>query len=275
MPLYRCSRCDYETKLLTNMRKHLSRTFICEGKNNQKTQSELLEEILNSRAEPKTDKKYKCDTCGKEFASPQGKYQHKIVCERKNNDIKVLMNRIDDMDKELKGLKTTNNNVVNGNINNIQQNNNNFYMIRDFGNENTSYLSKEFLSSCFATKDVVRLIENIHCDKEHKENHNVRLRSLKNDMMEVKQNDKWMVTDSDDTLKDLIQSGYRILMYHSRRHKDHILEEELNGDKSEFEEIKGWLEDIYSNDKQQKPLKRRILLLFLSNKTLLLGKDVD
>jgi hypothetical protein len=257
------------------MRKHLSRTFICEGKNNQKTQSELLEEVIQARSV----KVYSCESCGKDFTTSQKKYYHKLKCESQNNDIKVLMNRIDDMDKELKGLKTTNNNVVNGSHNNVQQNNNNnnnnFYMIRDFGNENTSYLSKEFLSSCFATKDVVRLIENIHCDKEHKENHNVRLRSLKNDMMEVKQNDKWMVTDSDDTLKDLIQSGYRILMYHSRRHKDHILEEELNGDKSEFEEIKGWLEDIYSNDKQQKPLKRRILLLFLSNKTLLLGKDVD
>lgn len=39
-------------------------------------------------------------------------------------------------------------------------------------------------------KDILSLIENIHCDKKHPENHNIRIRSLKKNLMETFENNK-------------------------------------------------------------------------------------
>lgn len=91
--------------------------------------------------------------------------------------------------------------------------------------------------------------------------------------MEVKENGRWIIADSDETLTTLIRNGYRVLDEHSRKHKDHILQEELDGDHTEFHNIKDWLEDVYSNETIQKPIKRKLLILFLNNKTLLLEKQ--
>lgn len=62
-------------------------------------------------------------------------------------------------------------------------------------------------------------------------------------------------------------------MMHSRKHKNQIVEDELDDDIDEFERLRDWLEIVYDNKNEQAPLKRKLLLLFMNNKALLLEKE--
>ena len=119
--------------------------------------------------------------------------------------------------------------------------------------------------------NIVPLIENIHFDKEHPENHNVKIKSIKQELMETFVDGKWIITDTDDTLNELINKGYRVLNYHSRKNKNDIIDTEMNED--EYDDVLSWLEKIYEDKKTRKPIKKQLLLLFLNNKTMLLGKE--
>lgn len=251
---YECRRCKYSTLQKANFRKHLQRKTPCEVRFEDISLQSMLETLDIEKLG------YSCEYCNRIFNSPQSKYQHKQRCKQN-----ILETKITNLEERLQQIPIITNNIQN--IQNIQIN------IRDFGHENISYLPSNFLSRCFVNKDLVTLIENIHCDKEHKENHNVRLKSLKRDFMETRVDGRWIITDSDDTLTELIKNGYRVLMMHSRKNKDAILEDELDDDMDEFDRIKNWLDQVYDNKYEQAPIKRKLLLLFLNNSALLLEKE--
>ena len=108
-------------------------------------------------------------------------------------------------------------NAVNIENQSIQQNI--IFNVKNFGNENMDYLSHEFLTSCLITNNIVPPIESIHLDSEHHENHNIKMKSLRYDLMEQYFDGKWIVTDKEETLDELINKGYRVLKYHSRKNK--------------------------------------------------------
>jgi hypothetical protein len=145
--------------------------------------------------------------------------------------------------------------------------------LQDYGHEDLSYLPKTFLSRCFANKDLFGLLQNIHCDKENPQNHNIRIKSQKRNQIETRENNKWMIKNEDEALTECIQNGYRILVRHGYRHKNEIIEDELDDDENEYHSINEWLESVFKNHVAQKPIKRKLLLLFLNNQALLLGKD--
>jgi hypothetical protein len=109
---------------------------------------------------------------------------------------------------------TNNSNTTNvsNTVNNVTLNN--------FGNEDVSYLSHEFLSYCLMNpkKGMATLIENIHYNKEYPENHNVRCKSLKQNVFEKYIDSEWRVCDASNTLDELIKKGYRILNAHYTEH---------------------------------------------------------
>jgi len=131
---------------------------------------------------------------------------------------------------------------------------------------------KQLLTSSIVYKTMEELIRRIHCNPEHPENHNVRIKSTKKNLMDTRLDGEWIVTSQDDTLTDLIQSGYRILNTHARHDRDHLLEG-CEDDVDELADVRRWLESAYDDDRTQRPIKRKLLLLFINNRTMLLGKD--
>jgi hypothetical protein len=138
--------------------------------------------------------------------------------------LKVTMKEIlEDLLQHNKG--TINNTVIiNNNSNNVNTinttNNINNVTLNGFGNENVSYLSHDFLSYCLMNpkKGMATLIENIHYNKDYPENHNVRCKSLKNNVFEKYINAEWRICDASNTLDELIKKGYRILNAHYAEH---------------------------------------------------------
>lgn len=264
---YMCDRCGYKTDLLGNLKNHLKRKNICQPTLNDISQTDLLNSLDIKK--PST-----CEYCGKIFASPQSKYNHKKRCTNKVPDqlpseVSMLKEKIAVLEEKLKGKQPYPYNTVNIENQSIQQNF--IFNVKNFGSENMDYLSHEFLTSCLITNNIVPLIESIHFDAEHPENHNIKMKSLRYELMEQYVDGKWIVTDKEETLDELINKGYRVLKYHSRKNKQLMIENN-DIDEDEYDDINEWLENLYEDKKTRKPVKRQLLLLFINNKTLLLEK---
>jgi hypothetical protein len=159
-----------------------------------------------------------------------------------------------------------------GTVNNIQNNNVTINM-RSFGYENIGHIENdlEYMTRCFINKDVMGLLENIHCDKHHPENHNVRIKSTKKALMETFVDGRWLISDQDETLDELLNKGYRIFNMFSYRNRRHLINECDEGE-TEYYDLRNWLEDLYNNSRVRKPFKNKLLILFMNNKTFFLEK---
>lgn len=271
---FSCKRCGHVSSTKSNLLKHLRRKTPCEPTVENVSIVDLLAEVTHREYNEHT---WNCEHCERRFNSYQNRWRHMKTCKSVptpaslTDEIQQLRARIDELEKNRGGNNITNNN----NTNNTQNNQNIHIHLRDFGQEDLSYLPNEFLSRCFVEKDIVRLLENIHCDQEHPENQNIRVKSQKRNQIETRENNRWKIKDEDEALTECIQNGYRILVRHGFRKKKEIIEEELDFNEDEYHSIRDWLEGMYNDRKEQKPIKRQLLLLFLNNQALILGKDVE
>jgi hypothetical protein len=275
---FTCDRCGYATDYKQCMQNHLQRKTTCNAILSDIPTSSLLDKLNHKEY---NDVTYDCEYCNQRFNSISSKSRHKKTCKKKkdNVELKDMISILTESNKKLcEEIEKIKQNpiTVQNTTNNIQNNNNNNVTInlRSFGFENISHLENdmEYMTQCFMNKDVMRLLENIHCDKKHPENQNVRVKSTKRELMETYEDGRWLVSDQDDTLDELLNKGYRILNMFSHRNRRHLINECEDGE-SEYHELKGWLEDLYSDSRVRKPLKKRLLILFLNNKTVFLEKD--
>lgn len=282
MNQFECERCCRVFDTKAHLIQHLKRKLPCEPLRSDIEPVNLIEKLTKKQYDEKH--KYCCDYCDLRFMTSSGKRKHmegcstklQIFLERniKNNQIvKSLQDEISNLKQQLNDQQpisnVTNNNIINNNIqNNIVVN------LKDFYVDYVPHIEmdKEFLEMCLMTKDITKLIETIHCDKDHPEYHNVRLKSRKDSLMEVYADGKWIVTSSEETLDDLVKKGYRVLKRYSHKNKDQLMQR-CEDDGEEYSDLMDWLEDIYDNKKANKPIKKKLLLLFINNKVMLLGKD--
>jgi hypothetical protein len=272
-----CKRCGYETNRMNNLIKHLQRKKPCPPIIDTIECNDILEDIFKERQGEKVNV-IACQFCNAIFTQRPNKYRHQKICKKNpvNQVNGVLLEKIESMQKTIDNLQNGNITSMNiGTINNIQQNNVTINL-KSFGYENISHIEKDlnYMTHCFLNKDVMGLLENIHCDQKYPENQNVRIKSTKRELMETYVDGRWIVSDQEETLDELLNKGYRILNFFSYRNKDHILNECEDGE-NEYHEMREWLEDLYSNNKVRKPLKRKLLILFMNNKALFLEKTMD
>lgn len=277
-----CERCCRVFDTKPHLIQHLKRKLPCEPLRSDIEPVILIEKLTRKEYDEKHI--YCCDYCNLRFMTSSGKRKHMDGCSSRLQsflDNKIKESQIvKSMQEEISNLKqqlndhqyinnVTTNNIVNNNIqNNIVVN------LKDFYVDYVPHIEmdKDFLETCLMNKDITKLIENIHCDKDHPEYHNVRIKSTKNSFMEVYADGKWIVTDSEETLDDLVKKGYRVLKRYSHKNKNH-LKKRCEDDGEEYSDLMDWLEDIYDNNKVNKPLKKQLLLLFINNRVMLLGKD--
>ena len=276
--MYQCKRCGYEFASKYNLINNLRKQNTCPSIESDTTTQSLLLELQK----PPLTSGYQCEYCDKFFKHPQGRSQHKKICKNKPSEdmVKTLVQKVNELENELLEMKQGQrygNNITNNTTNNNTQNvqNNITINIKSFGFENMKHIEsdKQFLTHCLMQRDIKSLIESIHCDKEYPENHNVRIRNIKQDLMETYIDGKWIITDKEEALDELINKGYRVLKFHSHRNKTDIIDE--CDDDDEYDDIMKWLESIYDDNKLRKPIKKQLLILFMNNKALLLGKDIE
>ena len=250
------------------------------------------------------NRKHKC-VCGKSYIHRQALHTHKQSCivfnrvssfsptqaviletenKKQKKEIQTMKSQIDQLTQQVallleRGPPNTNtthntNNTTNNNDNSTNTTNNietqNVIIVNSFGNENTEYLTDRIMSKLI--KDgpftcLPKIIERIHFDPEHPENHNIKVTNPKNNYAKVIKDRKWVLTNKKRAIDAMIQNSYDILEEKYQDNKESIpsfkqerfesfQEKYTNDDKELMRNIKGDVdiavlngtENIYKNN---------------------------
>ena len=109
--------------------------------------------------------------------------------------------------------KTTNNNNNhhNTNSNNTTNNNNNTIIINNYGEEDTKYITSDFILKLLKNKPfkaIPEMIKHTHFNKEHPENQNIKITNKKEPYVKIMKDNKWELQDRKNTITDLIDKQH-------------------------------------------------------------------
>ena len=179
--------------------------------------------------------------CGKSYLYNQSLYVHRKKCtthlqnlqEKKDSEgmqtqIRILQEEKELLRKQVEELfnkfeqlnptpvvpplvqNTTNNNNCIEN----QTNNSVHVHINSFGNENLDYISNDFIHGCVNRiyESVPTIVEKMHFDPAHPENHNFKIPNKKLPHASVMSEDqKWKLMDRQEAINNMIDKGYNII----------------------------------------------------------------
>lgn len=260
METIRCRRCGYESTYLYLLKRHLSKKVICENVYEDIPITELLKELDDF----KNEKQFQCKFCKKIFSDSGNRYRHQKTCKQKEKEeINNLKETISHLQEQVCSLQKQNIPIT---TNNFQTINNNFNItLNNFGNESYSHISDDFLSICVRNNlsGVKKLIERIHFSNEAPENKNVRMRSLKNNLVEVSDNQKWVVKDANEAMETMINKGCRLLNGYYYNQDTGLMNEDINDLDTRIQTF--LLSIIDKNNKYYFALRRRILALIIEH----------
>ena len=110
---------------------------------------------------------------------------------------------------------TNNNNCNNQNFDIENQTNNSVHVhINSFGNENLDYITNDFIHGCVNRiyESVPTILQKMHFDPEHPENHNFKIPNKKLPHASVMSEDqKWKLMDRQEAINNMIDKGYNII----------------------------------------------------------------
>ena len=125
-----------------------------------------------------------CPNCHRMFSGRNNLSRHRKNCQATATECNISTQSV----PPTQTIQNITNNINNGTINNIHVH------INGFGNEDLRHISMEFANECFRMGGygVQPMLDKIYFNTECPENHNVRLVSLKNRIVEVfKETGKW------------------------------------------------------------------------------------
>jgi arsenate reductase-like glutaredoxin family protein len=185
------------------------------------------------------------------------------VIQQLKDEINILK---DKLNNQINVTNNIHNNIHNNIQNNIHVGTSEPEKLREFGCENLSAVPEEFIGSCFITLQYKDLLENLHYDPEFPENNNVRIKSVKRNMMEIYKNNRWNVVTLKNGLEELIKQGTLIFQKYARGNEHKILEEDMTRD--ELEDIMDKLQQISNmHSKYIKSMSQDIQAMLESQKT--------
>jgi hypothetical protein len=114
------------------------------------------------------------------------------------------------LDKITPCINTHNDNSTN--TTNIETQN--IIVVNSFGNENVEYLTDKIVCKLIHNAPftcIPQLIEKIHFDPDHPENHNIKITNKKMNYAEIVRNNKWITANKKQVIDDVIQHSYNIL----------------------------------------------------------------
>lgn len=233
---YTCERCGYEAVSKTHYVRHLNSKTPCNTSKKDVSREGILEKLTQER-ERKCEA-IVCEWCNKTFAK-KNSARHKLSCRSKpvqpqeQSERYVTEDRLlhlkDEIRKQLiQELAGSSNNTFINNTNN-NTTNNLVININSFGAETYDHITPDFVKTCLLNNvpGLKTLIERIHFSDEAPLNKNVRHKSLKNKLVEVVKDDKWVVKDAHETADTLITKGCRIMTRHYYEDED-IQDTDLN-----------------------------------------------
>ena len=247
-------------------------------KNLKKKPAKPAENLLNLSSEPAKNlisSPFKCEFCGKTFTRNYGLKCHLNNCKiKKENESELenlkkeheeLKDQVEDLLIEL-SKKSTNTTEITNNITNTTNNTTNQNKIinihiNNYGNENIKYLEGDYLNNLLdsAFTAIPKLIEKIHFNPSHPENHNIKITNKKEPYVKIRKNDKWELQDKKETLETLVDDKYYILVDHYADIDEDKVPEKTRTVMEQFH-------DSYIDNKDlQKDLQKKSEMIILNN----------
>ena len=235
---YLCHRCGYVASQRINLKHHLNRKKMCRpilgdiSIEDIKKHYNLEIKKLNPN-EPKMNKfepkmnpnepkmtpinynEYECIYCNKCYSTNSHMRRHEKTCkvkkdnEKKDNEIKELKEMVEKLLVNSDGNTITNNNTNNNSNNNTNSNNtiNNTININNYGEEDTKYITSDYILNLLKfkpAKAIPELIKHTHFNDEYPENQNIKITNKKGPHIKVMKNNKWELQNKEETITDLI-----------------------------------------------------------------------
>lgn len=260
MDEYKCARCGYVTKIKGNMVLHFKRKVSC---NDVLLSNISIDQLAKALKKPEIyGETITCKLCEKEVSKTNYSRHYKI-CKSKNNDctMESLKGELVRLREEIKHMRNNGNTpVVNNNTVNISITN-----VNNFGNESYDHISNDFIKTCMMSNlgGVKQLIEKIHFSEDAPNNKNVRLKSLKNNLVEVADNQKWVVRDANEAMETMINKGCKLLNGYYQNPDNGCMEYDINELDNHIQTF--LMSIIDKNNKHYFSLRRRILALIIEH----------
>ena len=134
-------------------------------------------------------------------------------------------------------------------------------VINPFGQENTSYITKDYINSIIDQgpyDSIPKLLEYIHFNPKHKENHNIKITNKKQPYAQIYDGSKWLIRDKKQTIDDMSDKAYTLLNEHYSGQNEYMNKFQSEYDDRSPEIIKRIYKDveisILNQNKQQQKI---------------------
>ena len=213
-----------------------------------------------------------CNDCGRYFTTKSNCVAHAKRCKvelpcgdlritnetvQMKKQIEQQQNEIDELKNKIILLLEKSSNTI-YTENNIQNQSNietqNVIVVNSFGQENTEYLTDQIVSKLIKNGPFTclpKIIERIHFDPNHPENHNIKVTNKKLNYAEIIKDNKWITTNKSQIIEKMIQNGYDLLdekYQDSKEHFSDFKQERFEDFQQKFQEEDKDLIKIVKND---------------------------
>jgi hypothetical protein len=278
--IIQCDRCSKTFSNMTNLRRHFYNKKLCKPILNDISIEELKEKYKVKKG------CYKCENCGKEYKSKVGKCKHKkkcsvnpIIIEKKtiskletelDKEVikrKELEKQVEQLILEKAQLQEAHAKIINNdhsNTNNITTigRDQNIIIVNNFGEENIEYLLKDenFIKKCIENpvNSISKYLENVHFNKEHPENRNIKITNLLGPYMDYITGGKWNKIEKNILIPNLIDKSINIIDNIIDYNDNASSDEDYNSDNEDDEDkLDNWYDYRYDIKKDSK-LKEKV-----------------
>lgn len=255
-----CKRCNHEASTKSNLLQHLRRKNPCKVTGINVEISEYIDELLKK---PSNDKTYSCTHCSMTFNSRSNKSRHGKTCKAKvlltNSESFIeLQEQVKELKKQLE---------TSGAVNNTLNNNgsiiNNYFNVRNLGQENMAAIPDDFVRGLCMNLEFRPLFENLHFDPNFPENNNIRIKSTKRQQLEIFKDDKWKITPFKIGLNEILMRLHNIFEMYFHKNRANVLEDV---GEEELEVLLDQLDEIGKLSKQTEDIKKDLLCAIEENK---------
>ncbi len=187
--------------------------------------------------------------------------EQKLAFDKERQEMKLAFEETmkEQINKILEKHAGTTNNTTN-NTSNIESQNINI-IIKAFGNENTDYIDDKAILACIGRvyKSIPSLLEKIHFDPNHPENHNIKITNKKLPYASIMgDNRKWKTVDRKDAIEKMVLNSYNML-------DDKYTENKEKFSTQKKENFEGFQSKFESDDKElMKQIKTEVDMMVLN-----------
>ena len=172
-----------------------------------------------------------CNNCGKSFNKQYNLIRHAANCHKKINkkrnyvpleEVKELLERERSMERErnkfiIDELKSQIDILLKNQGSNNTYTTNYNILVNSFGKENLDYVTGEYIENLIQAgpvKSIPKLLEYIHFNPDHKENHNIKIPNKRGNLAQIFNGIEWEYRDKKQTIENMSDRAFTLINKH-------------------------------------------------------------